>query len=79
MQHITLGDEFSAFCAQLQACLKRIEISQSELKYLAQGGTAVGSGINAPINFDKVFCKYLNKLTKDNYRPSQDNLKLIIP
>ena len=72
---ITLGDEFSAFCSQLQACLKRIEISQSELKYLAQGGTAVGSGINAPKNFDKVFCKYLNKLTKDNYKPSQNKFE----
>ena len=73
---ITLGDEFSAFCTQLQACLKRIEISKSELKYLAQGGTAVGSGINAPKKFDKVFCKYLNKLTKDNYKPLKINLSL---
>ena len=67
---ITLGNEFSAFCSQIEACLKRIEISQAELKFLAQGGTAVGSGINAPKNFDKVFCKHLNKLTIDNYKPS---------
>ena len=72
---ITLGDEFSAFCTQLQACLKRIEISQSELKYLAQGGTAVGSGVNAPKKFDKVFCKYLNQLTKDNYKPSPNKFE----
>ena len=72
---ITLGDEFSAFSTQLQACLKRIEISKSELKYLAQGGTAVGSGINAPDKFDKVFCKYLNKLTKDNYKPAENKYK----
>ena len=36
-----------------------------ELTYLAQGGTAVGTGINAPKNFDKIFCKYLSKLTKN--------------
>ena len=72
---ITLGDEFSAFCTQLQFCLKRIEISQSELKYVAQGGTAVGSGINAPNKFDRVFCKYLNKITKDNYKPSQNKFE----
>ncbi len=72
---ITLGDEFSAFSTQLQLCLKRIEISKSELKYLAQGGTAVGSGINAPKNFDKVFCKYLNKLTNDNYKPSPNKFE----
>ena len=67
---ITLGNEFSSFCSQLEACLKRIEIAKSELKFLAQGGTAVGSGINAPKKFDKVFCKYINKLTKDNYKPA---------
>ena len=72
---ITLGDEFSAFCTQLQACLKRIEVSKLELKYLAQGGTAVGSGINAPNKFDKVFCKYLNKLTRDNYKPAQNKFE----
>ena len=74
---LTLGDEFSAFHTQLQSCLSRIEISQSELKYLAQGGTAVGSGINAPNKFDKVFCKYLNKLTKDNYKPSQNKFEAL--
>ncbi|MDC2978382.1 class II fumarate hydratase [Pelagibacteraceae bacterium] len=74
---ITLGNEFSAFCTQLQACLKRIKISQSELKYLAQGGTAVGSGINAPNKFDRVFCKYLNKLTKDNYKPAQNKFEAL--
>tara|TARA_B100000963_G_C22604481_1_gene661800 strand:+ start:188 stop:1573 length:1386 start_codon:yes stop_codon:yes gene_type:complete len=72
---ITLGDEFSAFCDQLQSCLKRIEISKSELNFLAQGGTAVGSGINSPKKFDIVFCKYLNKLTKDKYKPSLNKFK----
>ena len=72
---ITLGDEFSAFCTQLENCLKRIEISKLELRYLAQGGTAVGSGINAPKKFDEVFCKYLNKLTIDNYKPSPNKFE----
>ena len=74
---ITLGDEFSAFCTQLQACLKRIEIAKLELRYLAQGGTAVGSGINSPQKFDRVFCKYLNKLTKDNYKPAKNKFESI--
>jgi len=72
---ITLGDEFSAFCTQLENCLKRINISKSELRYLAQGGTAVGSGINSPKKFDKVFCKYLNRLTIDNYKPSPNKFE----
>ena len=40
-----------------------------------RGGTAVGSGINAPKKFDKVFCKYLNKLTRDNYKPAQNKFE----
>ena len=74
---ITLGHEFSAFSSQLKACLKRIEISRLELKFIAQGGTAVGSGINAPKKFDAVFCKYLNKLTKDKYKPSQNKFEAL--
>ena len=74
---ITLGDEFSAFTTQLQSCLKRIQIARKELEYLAQGGTAVGSGINAPKNFDKVFCKYLNILTKGNYKPSLNKFEAL--
>ena len=74
---ITLGDEFSAFTTQLQSCLKRIEIARKELEYLAQGGTAVGSGINAPKNFDKVFCKHLNIITKGNYKPSPNKFEAL--
>ncbi len=74
---ITLGDEFSSFYAQLQACLKRIETSRSELNFLAQGGTAVGSGINAPTKFDQVFCKYLNKITKDKYKPALNKFEAL--
>tara|TARA_B100001057_G_scaffold202967_1_gene203698 strand:- start:942 stop:1670 length:729 start_codon:yes stop_codon:yes gene_type:complete len=48
-----------------------------ELNFLAQGGTAVGSGINCPKNFDKIFCKYLNKLTVDNYMPSKNKFEAI--
>ena len=72
---ITLGNEFSAFQTQLMACLNRIEIAKSELNFLAQGGTAVGTGINAPRNFDKVFCKFLNKLTKNTYKPATNKFE----
>ncbi len=74
---ITLGDEFSAFSSQIDSCLSRIILAKKELNNLAQGGTAVGSGINAPKNFDKIFCKYLNKITKNKYRPSKNKFKAI--
>ena len=74
---ITLGNEFSAFYSQIDSCLKRIKLAKKELDFLAQGGTAVGSGINSPKNFDKVFCKYLNKITKNKYKPSKNKYEAI--
>ncbi len=74
---LTLGNEFSAFYTQMNACLNRIIIAKKELNFLAQGGTAVGSGINAPKNFDKVFCKYLNRITKNKYKPSINKYEAI--
>ena len=74
---LTLGDEFSAFATQIKSSLNRIILAKKELNYLAQGGTAVGSGINAPKNFDKVFCQYLNKITINNYRPAPNKFEAI--
>ena len=74
---ITLGDEFSAYSVQIVNSLKRILDAKKELEFLAQGGTAVGSGINAPKNFDKLFCKHINKLTKGNYKPSKNKFESI--
>ena len=74
---LTLGDEFSAFSSQIETGLERIILAKKELAYLAQGGTAVGSGINAPKNFDKIFCKNLNRMTKNNYKPSKNKFEVI--
>ena len=74
---LTLGDEFSAFSSQVNSAFKRIILAKRELNLIAQGGTAVGSGINAPKNFDKVFCKNLNKITKNIYKPSLNKFESI--
>ncbi len=74
---ITLGDEFSAFSTQVKSSLKRIILAKNELNFLAQGGTAVGSGINAPKNFDKIFCQYLNKITLNKYKPALNKFEAI--
>ena len=74
---LTMGDEFSGYLQQVQNNFERIINAKKELSFLAQGGTAVGSGINAPKNFDKVFCKYLNKLTKNNYKPAKNKFEAI--
>ena len=50
---LTLGQEFSGYQFQLKESIKRIEIALKEIYYLAQGGTAVGTGLNTRKNFDK--------------------------
>ncbi len=48
---LTLGQEFSGYAAQVASSIKRIELTVPGLCELAQGGTAVGTGLNAPIGF----------------------------
>ena len=43
---ITLGQEFSGYTSQLSKCIQRIEYALEEIYFLAQGGTAVGTGLN---------------------------------
>ena len=51
---ITLGQEFSGYSQQVRNGIERIEQTLPKLMQLAQGGTAVGTGLNAPIGFDKM-------------------------
>ncbi|MBD1147951.1 class II fumarate hydratase [Pelagibacterales bacterium SAG-MED31] len=74
---LTMGNEFSGYLQQVQNNFDRLILAKKELNYLAQGGTAVGSGINAPKNFDKLFCKFLNNFTKNNYKPSKNKFEAI--
>ena len=48
---LTLGQEFGGYAAQVASSIKRIEMTLPGLYELAQGGTAVGTGLNAPIGF----------------------------
>ncbi|MGV0909906.1 class II fumarate hydratase [Martelella sp. FOR1707] len=48
---LTLGQEFSGYTAQIASAIERIELTLPGLYQLAQGGTAVGTGLNAPIGF----------------------------
>lgn len=48
---LTLGQEFSGYAAQVASSIKRIEMTLPGLCELAQGGTAVGTGLNAPVGF----------------------------
>ena len=69
---LTLGQEFSGYQSQLQDCINRIKIAIKEIYFLAQGGTAVGTGINTKKNFDKKICREISKLTNINFKPSNN-------
>ena len=69
---LTLGQEFSGYQSQLEDCINRIKNAIKEIYFLAQGGTAVGTGINTKKNFDKKVCKEISKLTKISFKPSRN-------
>jgi len=61
---LTLGQEFSGYAAQIADCIERIEGIVPRLMRLAQGGTAVGTGLNAPARFAEEFAKEVSRLTQ---------------
>ena len=69
---LTLGQEFSGYYSQLNDCISRIETSLKEIYFLAQGGTAVGTGINSKKNFDVKICREISKLTKIKFYPAKN-------
>ena len=69
---ITLGQEFSGYHAQLKECINRIEDALKEIYYLAQGGTAVGTGLNTKKNFDVKIIKEISKITKLPFKPAKN-------
>ena len=69
---ITLGQEFSGYHAQLKECISRIEDALEEIYYLAQGGTAVGTGLNTKKNFDTKIIKEISKITKLPFKPAKN-------
>ena len=60
---VTLGQEFSAFAAQVANGIARVEAVLPRLYALAQGGTAVGTGLNAPKGFDTAIARELGART----------------
>ena len=60
---LTLGQEFSGYAAQVTSGIARVKTSLKELYPLAQGGTAVGTGLNAKRGFAKLFAKKAAAIT----------------
>jgi fumarate hydratase, class II len=60
---LTLGQEFGGYAAQVASAIKRLEVTLPGLYELAQGGTAVGTGLNAPIGFAEKVAEEIAAIT----------------
>ncbi len=61
---LTLGQEFSGYAYQIESGIARVEAVLPRLHQLAQGGTAVGTGLNAPKGFAEKFAAEIAQLTR---------------
>ena len=61
---LTLGQEFSGYAAQVDNGIKRLVVATTDLYPLAQGGTAVGTGLNSKPKFAKAFARHVARITK---------------
>lgn len=74
---LTLGQEFSGYVAQLDFGLERIQTSLPHLRYLAQGGTAVGTGLNVLKGFSEQFCEEVSRLTGTPFKTAPNKMEAI--
>ena len=69
---LSLGQEFSGYQVQLRKSIERIQFALKEIYFLAQGGTAVGTGINSQKGFDVKIIKEISKFTKIPFKPAKN-------
>jgi fumarate hydratase, class II len=61
---LTLGQEFSGYAAQVASGIARLRLAVRDLYPLAQGGTAVGTGLNSKPRFARLFARHVARITK---------------
>ncbi|PDH18739.1 MAG: fumarate hydratase, class II [Pelagibacterales bacterium MED-G41] len=74
---LSLGQEFSGYQSQIEDCIFRIKNALKEIHFLAQGGTAVGTGINSKRGFDKKIIKEIKKITKIPFKPTKNKFSAL--
>jgi fumarate hydratase class II len=60
---LTLGQEFSGYATQVESGIERLRVAMKDLYKLAQGGTAVGTGLNSKPKFAKTFAGHVARIT----------------
>lgn len=74
---LSLGQEFSGYSFQLKSVLNNLKHVTNDLLELPLGGTAVGTGLNTPITFDKLSVKFVSELTGYAFRTVPNKFALM--
>ena len=74
---LTLGQEFSGYATLVEHGIQALEIGLQGLYELALGGTAVGTGMNAPKGFSKRICEVLSELTDLPFKPAKNKFEAL--
>ncbi len=74
---VTFGQELGAWSTQIKNAVHRLSDTSIRLNELAQGGTAVGSGVNAHPDFPEVFCDEISRETNIPFRPKPDKFEAL--
>ncbi|KAI9682516.1 MAG: fumarase fum1 [Trizodia sp. TS-e1964] len=74
---LTLGQEFSGYVTQLVNGMERVEACLPFLRLLAQGGTAVGTGLNTFAGFDVAIAEEVSKMTGTDFRTAPNKFEAL--
>jgi len=74
---LTLGQEFSGYVSQLNHGLKALNNTLEHLSELALGGTAVGTGLNAPEGYSKLVAEYIAKFTELPFKTAPNKFEAL--
>ena len=74
---LSLGQEFSGYQSQIDMNIKRLKTALINLNYLAQGGTAVGTGLNTKKGFDRLVANEISKINKIKFKPASNKFQAL--
>ena len=74
---LTFGQEFAGYCRQLEIGLDKLKKDVVSLAELAIGGTAVGTGLNTLVGYDKLVVKKINEFTGLNFCVAQNKFQAL--
>jgi aspartate ammonia-lyase len=69
---VTLGNEFEEYAFSLKRANQMVTLAGKHLEYVGLGGTAVGTGANAPKGFRESAIRYLSEITRLDLKPSEN-------